>query len=128
MFSATTMGQAGAGGGTWYGDRASPTGGNWTNAAVISRTPGFSQQNVRNVRSKEYAVDSGNITSDNCIALEEPGNIVSGTRFAEPPADYSEASHPRIKINCCLLAGGIDCDTIGEKERNPNPMLLVATG
>ena len=57
--------------------------GNWTNAAVVSRTPGFSQQNVRNVRSKEYAVficivDSGNITSDNCIALEELGNIVSG--------------------------------------------------
>ena len=60
--------------------RASPT--------VVSRTLGFSQQNVRNVRSKEYAVftcivDSGNITSDNCIALEEPGNIVSGITICE---------------------------------------------
>jgi hypothetical protein len=34
-----------------YGDRASPTGGNSTNAAVVSRTPGFSQQHIRNVRS-----------------------------------------------------------------------------
>ena len=75
-------GQAGAGGGTWYGDRASPTGGNGTNADVVSRTPGFSQQKVRNVRIKEYAVvtcivDSGNITSGSYIAPEGPSNIVS---------------------------------------------------
>ena len=77
-------GQAGAGGGTWYGDRASPTGGYSTNAAVVSRTPGFSQQNVRNVQSKEYAVftcsvDSGNITSGSRIAPGGLGNIVSET-------------------------------------------------
>ena len=79
------MRQAGAGGGTWYGDRASPASGDWTNAAVVSRTPGLSQQNVRYVRSKEYAVftcsveDSGNPTSGSRIAPGGPGNIVLET-------------------------------------------------
>jgi hypothetical protein len=51
---------------------------------MVSRTPGFSQQKLRNVRSKEYAlftcsVFSGSITSGNIIAPGRLGNIVSCT-------------------------------------------------
>ena len=58
--------------------------GNWSNADVVSRTPGFSQQKLLNVRSKEYAVFtcsifSGSVTSGRIIALGRLGNIDSGT-------------------------------------------------
>ena len=65
------------------------------------------------------------------VALR-PGDPTSTSylrpRFAEPHVDYLEVSKSSSVKNTLLLAGGIDCDAIGEKERNPSPMLLVATG
>ena len=97
----------------------------WYRERRCSHSRTFATCEARN----EYAVficivDSGNITSDNCIARRSrnPATSYRGSRFAEPPVDYSETKR--------LLAGGIDCDAIiGEKERNSYPlMLLVATG
>ena len=46
------------------------------NADVVSRTPGFSQQKERNVRSKVF---NDSVTSGNTIAPGRLGNIVSVT-------------------------------------------------
>ena len=54
------------------------------------------------------------------------GNIVSGT-ICETSSWLLGGKSSSAK-NRLLLAGGIGCDATGEKEWNPNPELLVATG
>ena len=44
-------------------------------------------------------------------------------RFARLRADYAEVSHPQSRKGCYWLT-----ELTGEKGRNPNPELLVATG
>ena len=83
------------------------------------------------MRSKEYAVFtcsvfSGSVTSGKIIAPGRLGKNVPGT-ICETSSLLLGGKSSSAK-NRLLLAGGIDCDTTGEKERNPNPALLVATG
>ena len=79
--------QEDSGGGTWEGDRASPTGGNWTNAAVESRMPGFFAQlmNCRNSGAGHIFLHlhfgQGNVTSGCASAL-----VYSGTMSCWTPS------------------------------------------
>ena len=74
------------------------------------------------------SVDSGNnITSSSSITPGVPGNIVSATTICGTSSWLLGGKSSSVK-NTLLLAGGSDYDAIGEKERNPSPVLLVATG
>jgi hypothetical protein len=83
------------------------------------------QQGIRRIHL-QCSVFSGSVTSGRTIAPGRLGNIISG--MVCKTSSWLLGGKSSSDKNKLMLDGGIDCDATGEKERNPNPGLLVATG